>query len=111
MAKTEVGVAKAEVGMTKAEVGVAKAEVGVANPGGSESGVTKRGEERSESGGGDGGDSEYLASESEGEDETTIAEQETHEGAVDHHSEVSALEKEGTVTSEQCYEELPGLNL
>lgn len=72
------------------EVGVAKAE-------GSEASMAKGGEERGE-GAGDGGDSEYLASESETEDETTIAEQETHEGTVDHSSEVSALEKEGTRT-------------
>lgn len=70
------------------EAGVTKAE-------GSEVSMAKDREERGE-GAGDGGDSEYLASESETEDETTIAEQETHEGTVDHSSEVSALEKEGT---------------
>ena len=84
------------------EVGVAKtgsSEVGVAKAEGSEASMTKDGEERERGdGAGDGGDTEYLASESETEDETTIAEQETHEGTVDHSSEVSALEKEGTCT-------------
>ena len=89
------------------EVGVAKtgsSEVGVAKAEGSEASMTKDGEERERGdGAGDGGDTEYLVSESETEDETTIAEQETHEGTVDHSSEVSALEKEGTctVTSKQ----------
>ena len=44
---------------------------------------------------GEGEDLDYRASESEGEDESTIAEQEAHEGATDYPSEVSALEKEG----------------
>lgn len=105
---SEVGVAKtgsSEVGVANtgsSEVGVAKtgsSEVGVAKAEGSEASMTKDGEERERGdGAGDGGDSEYLASESETEDETTIAEQETHEGTVDHSSEVSALEKEGTCT-------------
>jgi len=75
------------------EAGVTKAE-------GSEASMAKGGEERGE-GAGDGGDSEYLASESETEDETTIAEQETHEGTVDHSSEVSALENEGDLPLEE----------
>ena len=95
---SEVGVAKTG----SSEVGVAKtgsSEVGVAKAEGSEASMTKDGEERERGdGAGDGGDTEYLVSESETEDETTIAEQETHEGTVDHSSEVSALEKEGTCT-------------
>ena len=40
-------------------------------------------------------DTEYNANEEEGEDETTIAEQEIHEGDVDHAEELEALQKEG----------------